>query len=93
MLAETAQTLAAAVATVTELVIAERGENVVVASLARAGTPVGILMRRWARYRHGLELPHYAVSIVRDRGTVPQRRTMAPIGTGPSITRVHGMNV
>jgi len=36
--------------------------------LARAGTPVGVLMRRWAQYRHGLDLPHYAVSIVRGRG-------------------------
>ncbi len=25
-------------------------------------------MRRWARFRHGLDLPHYAVSIVRGRG-------------------------
>jgi hypothetical protein len=25
-------------------------------------------MRRWAQRRHGLDLPHYAVSIVRDRG-------------------------
>ena len=25
-------------------------------------------MRRWARYAHGLDLPHYAVSIVRGRG-------------------------
>jgi hypothetical protein len=40
----------------------------VLVSLARAGTPVGILMRRWARFRHGLDLPHYAVSIVRGRG-------------------------
>jgi hypothetical protein len=40
----------------------------VLASLARAGTPVGILMRRWAARRHGLDLPHYAVSIVRGRG-------------------------
>ncbi|OIK26791.1 phosphoribosyltransferase [Streptomyces malaysiense] len=40
----------------------------VLVSLARAGTPVGVLMRRWARFRHGLELPHYAVSIVRGRG-------------------------
>ena len=37
-------------------------------SLARAGTPVGVLMRRWARHAHGLDLPHYAVSIVRGRG-------------------------
>jgi hypothetical protein len=40
----------------------------VLVSLARAGTPVGVLMRRWARQVHGLELPHYAVSIVRGRG-------------------------
>jgi len=38
------------------------------ASLARAGTPVGILMRRWGQRFHGLDLPHYAVSIVRGRG-------------------------
>lgn len=25
-------------------------------------------MRRWGQYRHGLDLPHYAVSIVRGRG-------------------------
>jgi hypothetical protein len=56
------------VGAVTDLVLSERGTDVVLASLARAGTPIGILMRRWARHHHGLELPHYAVSIVRDRG-------------------------
>ena len=34
----------------------------VLVSLARAGTPVGVLMRRWAQHAHGLDLPHYAVS-------------------------------
>ncbi|WP_330184255.1 phosphoribosyltransferase [Nocardia sp. NBC_01503] len=67
VLAESAERLASAVATVSELVVAERGENIVLVSLARAGTPVGVLMRRWMRTR-GLEVPHYAVSIVRDRG-------------------------
>lgn len=68
VLQESASRLASAVGTVTELVLAERGHDIVLASLARAGTPVGILMRRWAHEMHGLELPHYAVSIVRDRG-------------------------
>lgn len=63
-----AERIARAVGTVTELVLAERGPDAVLVSLARAGTPVGVLMRRWARYAHGLELPHYAVSIVRGRG-------------------------
>ncbi|MFD4458488.1 phosphoribosyltransferase [Nocardia sp. NPDC058480] len=71
VLADSAERLALAVATVAELVVAERGENVVLVSLARAGTPVGVLMRRWLTSGIGrapLVVPHYAVSIVRDRG-------------------------
>jgi hypothetical protein len=64
----TATRLAQAVGAVTEIVLTERSPRPVLVSLARAGTPVGVLMRRWARFRHGLELPHYAVSIVRGRG-------------------------
>ncbi|SDB93729.1 PELOTA RNA binding domain-containing protein [Sanguibacter gelidistatuariae] len=60
--------LAHAVGVVTDLVLAERGERAVLVSLARAGTPIGVLMRRWASYAHGLNLPHYAASIVRGRG-------------------------
>ncbi len=67
-LADTACRLAVAVGVVTELVLAERGEDVVLASLARAGTPIGVLMRRWASATHGVALPHYTLSIVRGRG-------------------------
>ncbi|MXM62682.1 phosphoribosyltransferase [Streptomyces sp. HUCO-GS316] len=67
-LEETAARLAQAVGAVTEIVLAERSPRPVLVSLARAGTPVGVLMRRWARFRYGLDLPHYAVSIVRGRG-------------------------
>lgn len=70
-LAASAGRLAQAVGVVAELVLAERGADVVLVSLARAGTPVGILLRRWAAARHGLTLPHYAVSIVRGRGIDP----------------------
>ncbi|GAA4946449.1 hypothetical protein GCM10023205_02780 [Yinghuangia aomiensis] len=68
---ETADRIAHAVGVVTEIVLAERGRDTVLVSLARAGTPVGILMRRWAAYAHGLDLPHHAVSIVRARGIDP----------------------
>ncbi|MER5930770.1 phosphoribosyltransferase [Streptomyces sp. NPDC002054] len=67
-LAASADRIARAVGTVTETVLAERSPRPVLVSLARAGTPVGVLMRRWAAHRHGLDLPHYAVSIVRGRG-------------------------
>ncbi|MGW1022170.1 phosphoribosyltransferase [Streptomyces sp. NPDC002577] len=60
--------IAQAVGVVTETVLAERSPRPVLVSLARAGTPVGVLMRRWAQHRHGLDLHHYAVSIVRGRG-------------------------
>ncbi|PRH76394.1 phosphoribosyltransferase [Streptomyces solincola] len=65
---QSAARIAQAVGTVTETVLAERSPRPVLVSLARAGTPVGVLMRRWALHRHGLDLPHYAVSIVRGRG-------------------------
>ncbi|MCX4401009.1 phosphoribosyltransferase [Streptomyces sp. NBC_01764] len=67
-LAASGARIAQAVGAVTELVLAERSPHPVLVSLARAGTPVGVLMRRWAQHRHGLDLPHYAVSIVRGRG-------------------------
>ncbi|MFJ3764957.1 phosphoribosyltransferase [Streptomyces sp. NPDC090082] len=67
-LESSAARIARAVGTVTETVLAERSPRPVLVSLARAGTPVGVLMRRWAKARHGLDLPHYAVSIVRGRG-------------------------
>ena len=67
-LGTSAARIAQAVGAVTELVLAERSPRPVLVSLARAGTPVGVLMRRWAQHSHGLDLPHYAVSIVRGRG-------------------------
>ena len=50
----------------------------VLLSLARAGTPIGVLVRRWLRRMHGLDVPHYAISIVRGRGIdVPALRWVA----------------
>ena len=43
-------------------------DQVVIISLARAGSPVGILMRRYARTFLGLDWPHFSVSILRGKG-------------------------
>lgn len=67
-LAANANRVAHAVGVVTEMVLAARGPGAVLVSLARAGTPVGILMRRWAQFAHGVDVAHYAVSIIRGRG-------------------------
>lgn len=69
-LARNAPRVAHAVGTVAESIREHRGRNVVLVSLARAGTPVGILLRRWLA-RHGPAPAHYAVSIVRGRGIDP----------------------
>ncbi|WP_316521013.1 phosphoribosyltransferase [Kitasatospora brasiliensis] len=66
-----ASRIALGVGTVAETLLRERGPGLVLASLARAGTPVGILIRRWLAFAHGLSVPHYAVSIVRGRGIDP----------------------
>ena len=36
--------------------------------MARAGTPIGVLIKRYIRKTYGLDLPHYSISIIRDRG-------------------------
>lgn len=45
----------------------ETARNCVVISLARAGTPIGVLLVRQLR-RMGISAFHYAISIIRDRG-------------------------
>jgi hypothetical protein len=65
-LKKSAPRLARAVGAVTELVLQRKPQPVLV-SLARAGTPIGILMKRWLAAK-GVDAPHYAVSIVRGHG-------------------------
>jgi len=43
--------------------------EVVIASVARAGTPIGVVLARWLRLRFpALRVAHYSVSVIRDRG-------------------------
>jgi len=60
--------LATAVGVVAELILEKKGENLVLLSLARAGTPVGILIKRYIKERYLITLPHYSISIIRDKG-------------------------
>ncbi len=47
--------------------IAKQDKPVLV-SLLRAGTPVGVLLRRILKTVFGKTVPHYSISIIRDRG-------------------------
>jgi Phosphoribosyl transferase (PRTase) len=64
----TAQRLALAVGITTGKALSCRGPESVLVSLCQTGTPIGVLMRRWAAWRHGVALPHYTISVVRGRG-------------------------
>lgn len=59
---------AGAVGRLADQIIEKRGEDTVLVSLARAGTPIGILIRRYIRKKYNISLPHYSISIIRGRG-------------------------
>ena len=59
---------ARAVAAVAEQIWREKGKRTALVSLARAGTPIGILIRHWIRMKHDADVPHYSISIIRGRG-------------------------
>lgn len=63
-----ASKMAQYVADVAESILEDKGKNVVLVSLARAGTPIGVLIKRYLKFRYELEIPHYSVSIIRGKG-------------------------
>ena len=62
------QKTALCIGIVSERIFQLKGRNTVLVSLARAGTPAGILIKRYLQMQYGVSLPHYSVSIIRDRG-------------------------
>lgn len=67
-LARYAGLTAEAVACVAEQIWQDKGERAVLVSLARAGTPIGVLIKRFLHWRYGAEVEHYTISIIRGRG-------------------------
>lgn len=63
-----AKPTAMAVARLSEKILDRRGKDIVLVSLARAGIPIGILVKRYMKKKYQIELPHYAISIIRGRG-------------------------
>ena len=65
--------IAMGIARVAEIIWAESkphcyDQTPVIISLARAGIPVGILIKRYLMRKYGVNCPHYAISIIRDKG-------------------------
>ena len=43
-------------------------DKLVIVSLARAGTPIGILIKRYIQFKYNVDVPHYSISIIRGKG-------------------------
>lgn len=57
-----------ATAILADKLFAKYGSKLVLVSLARAGTPIGILLKRFLQYKYNITVPHYSISIIRGKG-------------------------
>jgi len=64
----TAPQMAQYIADVSNAILNDKGKDVVLVSLARAGTPIGVLIKRYLYHRYGIVVPHYSISIIRGKG-------------------------
>lgn len=67
VMASNAKRMARYVAAISEETIS-RHANPVLISLARAGTPIGVLMKRYIQQKYNINVPHYSISIIKDVG-------------------------
>jgi len=63
-----AKITAAAVKSVSEQIFLEKGKKIALVSLARAGTPIGILIKHYLEQNFPCEVEHYTISIIRGVG-------------------------
>ena len=60
-----AKQTAIAVGNVAEQIYAQKGKNLVLVSIIRAGIPIGILIKKYLKMRYDVDIPHYAISLVK----------------------------
>ena len=63
-----AKPTAQAIGVLADKIMQKRGSAPVLVSLARAGTPIGILLKRYLQKKYQISPPHYSISIIRGRG-------------------------
>ena len=63
-----AKITAAAVKSVAEKIFRDKGNKIALVSLARAGTPIGILIKHFLERNFPCEVAHYTISIIRGVG-------------------------
>ena len=68
LLNEKKDDLAKYIATITQYLYKQYSNNTILVSLARAGSPVGVLIKRYFNFKYNIDVPHYSISIIRDKG-------------------------
>ena len=68
MLAYKAEYLARYTEIVSNKIFSKSSLNTIIVSLARAGSPIGALIKRYIKFKYNVDVPHYSISIIRDRG-------------------------
>lgn len=63
-----AKKVALGIENIADRIYKDSGKDVVLVSLARAGTPFGILIKRYLKIKYGVNLSHYSISIIRGKG-------------------------
>lgn len=63
-----ARPTAKAVEILSKKIYSDKGDKTVLVSLARAGTPIGVLIKRYIKAHYGTDVPHYTISIIRGKG-------------------------
>lgn len=60
-----AKQTAIAVGNVAEQIYKIKGNDLVLVSIIRAGIPIGILVKRYLKQKYNVDIPHYAISLVK----------------------------
>lgn len=56
---------AIAVRNVAQQIYKAKGDKLVLVSIIRAGIPIGILIKRYLKFKYNVDVPHYAISLVK----------------------------
>ncbi len=67
-LKQSAFKMAKLVGITSEIALKIKGKELTIVSLARAGTPIGVLMYRYIKTRYDINVKHYSISIIRGKG-------------------------
>lgn len=57
-----------AIAQLADKIISQKSTNVTLVSLARTGTPIGILLKRYILKKYNINVPHYTISFIPSKG-------------------------